>query len=96
MFAELADCLVYPFELYCRKCGSKILGRKLGAFEELTNILQNEIAVDSWLSATLRGKQLICPGCGRKVRADPLIRADVFFSDWDDESPADRTIVYYA
>jgi len=95
MRVQLASCLVYPFALYCRKCGSKILSHRLEHFEELIEILQNEMAVDSWLSATLQQKRLTCPGCGRKLRPDPLIRADVFFSDWDDESQADKTVVYY-
>jgi len=86
---------VYPFELYCRKCGSKILSHGLQGFEDLLKVLQNEMAIDSWLSATLNEKQIICPVCRRRIRADPLIRADVLFSDWDDRSEADRTVVYY-
>jgi len=87
--------LVFPFELYCRKCGSKILSYRLDRFEKLIEILQEDMAVDSWLSATLQDKQLTCPGCGKKIQADPLIRADVLFADWDDESKADRTVIYY-
>jgi len=95
MRAQPVSWLVYPFELYCRKCGARILSHRLTQFEELVEILQNDMAIDSWLSATLQEKQLFCPGCGRKVRPDPLIRADVLFSDWADESQADRTVVYY-
>lgn len=87
--------MVYPFELYCKGCGCKILSFGISRFEELIGILQEDMPVDSWLSENLRGRHLRCPGCGRRVGSEPLIKADVMFSDWSDESEADKTVVYY-
>jgi hypothetical protein len=86
---------VFPFELYCRKCGSKILSLRVESSEELVNTFRNDMVVDSWLSDKLRNRDLVCPNCRRQIQPDPLIRADVLFSDWGDEPEADKTIVYY-
>ena len=89
--------MAFPFELYCKSCGSKILAlvsRETSA--DLTRIFQQESSVDSWLSDQIREHPIICPGCGRKIKQDPLIRAEVMFSDWNDSSDEkSKSIMFY-
>jgi len=87
--------MVFPFELYCKKCGSMVLSLRANSSQELISVFQSDMGVDSWLSDKLRGRDLVCPNCKRRIQPDPLIRADVLFSDWSDDSKADGTVVYY-
>ena len=86
---------VYPFELYCKQCGSKITSAKANLPDDLDGALQSDMRVDSWLSDQLRKHHLICPTCKRVVRPDPVIRSDVMFMEWDDSSTGDGPVMYY-
>lgn len=72
-----------------------VLSLRFSGSQELVNAFQDDLIVDSWLSDKLRGRHLVCPNCKRQIEPDPLIRADVLFSDWSDDPEADKTIVYY-
>lgn len=87
--------MVFPFELFCRECGSLVFSVRSDGAERLMNAFQADLGVASWLSENLRGRKLVCPRCKRKIEPDPLVRADVLFSEWGESSEADRTIVYY-
>ena len=87
--------MVFPFELYCKQCGSLVLSLFTDGSERVVDAFQADLVVDSWLSENLRSQRLTCPRCKRKIQPDPLIRADVLFSDWSDDSKRDGTIVYY-
>lgn len=72
-----------------------VLSLKADSSEQLVNMFQSDMAVDSWLSDNLRGRNLVCPNCKRRIQSDPLIRGEVLFSDWNDDSDENMTIVYY-
>jgi len=72
-----------------------VLSLKADSSEQLVNMFQSDMAVDSWLSDNLRGRNLVCPNCKRRIQPDPLIRGEVLFSDWNDDSDENMTIVYY-
>ena len=81
--------MVFPFELCCRQCGSLVLSLGTDGSERLIDAFQAGLVVDSWLSEKLRGRKLICPRCKRRIEPDPMVRADVLFSDWSDGSARD-------
>jgi len=72
-----------------------VLSLKADSSEQLINMLQSDMVVDSWLSEKLRGRNLVCPNCKRRIQPDPLIRGEVLFSDWSDDPEENKTIVYY-
>jgi hypothetical protein len=88
--------MVFPFELYCRRCGTRVLRAKATYKNSEVSIAfpQDEMALDSWISMKMRGRHLVCPGCKREIHADPLIRAEVLFSEWSGEDGTDP-IVYF-
>jgi hypothetical protein len=88
--------LVFPFELYCKQCGTCILRARVAhdKSEVALAFFDDNATVDSWLSSKLRDRQLTCPHCKRSVRPDPLVRADVLFAEWSGNEGEDITVYY--
>jgi hypothetical protein len=65
---------------------------------DMLQLLEEAGSVDSWLSRRLRGRSISCPNCGREITADPLVRAEVVFQDWEwsDTSGRGANIAFYA
>jgi hypothetical protein len=79
--------MVFPFELYCRVCGSMILRiQSSGSATDMLKAFEEEESVESWISNRLLGRPFRCPNCRRKISADPLVRGEVVFGEWGDES----------
>jgi DNA-directed RNA polymerase subunit RPC12/RpoP len=89
--------MVFPFELYCRKCGSMILSLESGGpLTDMMKIVEQGVSIDSWISNRLRGRSVRCPNCGRAVSTDPLVRGEVMFGEWGDSSGEKASpIVFY-
>jgi hypothetical protein len=89
--------MVLPFQIYCKKCGSMIISFKSsGPVTDILGIFEQEVSIDSWISNRLQGRALRCPNCRRVVIADPLVRSEVMFADWDDSSAKDASpIIFY-
>jgi hypothetical protein len=89
--------MAFPFELYCKQCGSRILSfTPADPVADMLQVFQGESSVDSWLSDQIRAHSTSCPGCGRKLQADPLVRAEVMFGDWNDNSDEkSKSIIFY-
>ena len=89
--------MVFPFELYCKKCGGMILSFQSGdSVEDMLKLFEKEASVDSWISNRLRGRPFRCPHCRRAIIGDPLVRGEVMFGEWSD-SPDEKTspIIFY-
>jgi hypothetical protein len=91
------ELMAFPFELYCKQCGSRILSLTANVdIADMLQVFRGEASVDSWVSSQIRAHQTSCPGCGRILRADPLIRADVMFSEWSDDSDEKaKSVIFY-
>jgi hypothetical protein len=89
--------MAFPFELYCKQCGSRILSFTPNVdIADMLQVFQGEASVDSWVSDQIRRHPTKCPSCGRVLRADPLVRADVMFNEWSDESDEKaKTVMFY-
>lgn len=89
--------MVFPFELYCKKCGSMILSiQSTGPVTDMLKTFGQEVSIDSWISNKLQGRLFRCPNCRRLIMTDPLVRGEVMFGDWDDSSGENSSpIIFY-
>ena len=88
--------MVFPFELYCNKCGACVLRARVShdKSEAALTFFGDDVKVDSWLSTKLRERRLTCPNCKREINADPLVRAELLFAEWSGKEGEDVTVYF--
>jgi hypothetical protein len=88
--------MVFPFELYCKKCGVMILSSSgRDSLKDLVNTFEKDASIDSWISDKLRSRPFRCPHCRRLITTDPLIRGDVMFGEWSGSGEVASPIIFY-